>query len=390
MSGTVSGQQSATAAPTARRRRLAAWSALVVAFIVGGLVLVLVSPDEWSERPPLDAASPAPDGARAIVRLLEDRAGVEVVVATGIDEAIADVDAGGTLALGATAPLADADLRRLVDAADGVLLLSPAARDLRLLFDDAAFRGRGDGGEVAPSCSLPVASRAGAIVPGAAYAPGDATGCYPVAEGAWALLTSPAGDRVAVDGTALLANEHLDRAGNAALALALLGGGERVVWYLPTDADAATEPKTLGELTPAWVTPAIVLAALGVVAAGLWRGRRFGPLVAEDLPVTVRAGETMEGRARLYARAADSRHAAHLLRRGAERRMARRLGLPRTAASEQIADAAAARLGAEPTAIRALLLAEPQRDRELVAWGERLRHLEAAVDAAVRTERTPS
>ncbi len=36
------------------------------------------------------------------------------------------------------------------------------------------------------------------------------------------------------------------------------------------------------------------------IAAAFWRGRRFGPLVVENLPVTVRASETMLGRARLY------------------------------------------------------------------------------------------
>ena len=39
---------------------------------------------------------------------------------------------------------------------------------------------------------------------------------------------------------------------------------------------------------------------LVVVLVALWKGRRLGPLVAEQLPVVVRASETVEGRGRLY------------------------------------------------------------------------------------------
>ena len=39
---------------------------------------------------------------------------------------------------------------------------------------------------------------------------------------------------------------------------------------------------------------------MALVLAALWRARRLGPLVAERLPVVVRAAETVEGHARLY------------------------------------------------------------------------------------------
>jgi hypothetical protein len=163
-----------------------------------------------------------------------------------------------------------------------------------------------------------------------------------------------------------------------------------VVWYLPSleEATGSGVPATLGDLTPGWVTPAIVVLAAAGIAAGVWRGRRFGPLVAESLPVTVRASETLEGRARLYSRAADPEHAAELLRAGAAGRLARLLGLPGGASPSEVADAAAARLGAPPQDVRDILLASPTTDAELVSRGERLRDLEAAVSAAVHSERT--
>lgn len=381
-------------APPSRRRRAVGWVVLIAGFVVFGLVLVLIAGREWSQRPALDAESAGPDGALAVTRLLEERLGVDVVIASDLDEALSRVDGATGLALGSTAPLSDDDVERLVAQAGDAVLLAPTSRDLRILFDSAAFQAFGDGTAAEPSCALDAAVNAGEVVPGESYDAGGAdVACYPVADGAFGLLQEEGSDGTvtAVDGASLLANEHLDRAGNAALALSLLSSRDELVWYLPSVADAAdTAPATLGELTPRWVTPAIVLAALAAVAAGLWRGRRFGPLVAEDLPVTVRANETLEGRARLYARASDAAHAAGLLRAGASARMAVRLGLPRAAPPAEVADAAAIRLRARREAVRDILLAEPADDASLVVFGERLRDLETAVDAAVRIERTPS
>ena len=84
-------------------------------------------------------------------------------------------------------------------------------------------------------------------------------------------------------------NEHVDEAGNAALAIGLLGASDELVWYLPGPADAdAAEAPTLAELTPGWVSPVMVLAIVVAIAAGVWRGRRFGPLVVER-PARARA-----------------------------------------------------------------------------------------------------
>ena len=65
---------------------------------------------------------------------------------------------------------------------------------------------------------------------------------------------------------------------------------------------------------------------LVVALVALWKGRRLGPLVAERLPVVVRASETVEGRGRLYRsrrardRAADALRTATLQRLAAPAR----------------------------------------------------------------------
>ena len=129
-------------------------------------------------------------------------------------------------------------------------------------------------------------------------------------------------------------------------------------------------------------------ALVTAIAAAFWRGRRFGPLVVENLPVTVRASETTAGRARLYARAGDPVHALDQLRLGARDRIARALGLPAHAQPSEVADAAAARLNVDRADVRSILVdALPRNDHELVRLTVSLRDLEASVRAAARPER---
>ena len=66
----------------------------------------------------------------------------------------------------------------------------------------------------------------------------------------------------------------------------------------------------------------MILLLLVFLAAAFWRGRRLGPLVVENLPVVVRASETMEGRARLYQKSSARLHALDALRIGAIQRLA--------------------------------------------------------------------
>ena len=106
--------------------------------------------------------------------------------------------------------------------------------------------------------------------------------------------------------------------------------------------------------------------------------------------MTVRASETTEGRARLYARAGDPLHAADRLRIGALRRIAALLGLGANAAAPEIADAAAGRTGLDRRIARGILIDDiPRSDADLVALSTRLRDLEDAVRTAVRPERSP-
>ena len=78
---------------------------------------------------------------------------------------------------------------------------------------------------------------------------------------------------------------------------------------------------------PASVTWIVWQLCLVVLLLALWKGRRVGPLVAEQLPVVVRASETVEGRGRLYRSRRASDRAADALRTATLQRLLPRLGL---------------------------------------------------------------
>ncbi|SFR99380.1 protein of unknown function [Microbacterium sp. cf046] len=376
-----------------RRRRVTGWIVIAVVLVGVGIVgSLLAGIGQWNQRDVLDPESAGPNGTRALAEILREH-GVDVVVVR--DRAAAQAALAGdaaTLALPDAPYLSDEAVTALTDAAADVALIDPRARTLRLFLPGSSTYGVGPGSVVDPACELADADRAGGVAPGAIYEPGaQMTACYPTG-GGYGLLAAerPGGRSIAVDGRALFTNEHLAEDGNAALAVNLLGRHPTLVWYMPdiADSDLSAGDPTLGELTPPWVSPVIMLLLVAGIAAAIWRGRRFGPLVVERLPVTVRAAETTEGRARLYAHARDALHAADQLRIGSLGRLGRLLGLGPSASAEEIADAAAARGRIDRGAVRGILIDElPRTDAELVALAQRLRALEEAVHTAVRPER---
>ena len=379
------------APPNRLRRALLGWATIVAAVVVLALAGTVLAGDGWAERDALDPESAGPAGTRALARILVEQ-GIDVRVTRDRASALAALDGGATLVLPDAPALSDEAITELASAADEVVMLEPRSRTLRLLLPGAQLAGSAGTDELAPACDLPAAERAGGVVGGSLMAPGDGiTGCYPSDDG-FALLVGGTGPTTvtAVDGRAMFANDVLAEAGNAALALGIVGAHPRVVWYVPSlaDSDVSTAAPTLGELTPRWVTPSLVLLLLAAIAAGFWRGRRFGPLVVENLPVMVRASETTAGRARLYARAHDPGHALDQLRLGALERLARTLGLAVTARPDTVVDAVAARLGSDRASVRSILIdTTPRSDSDLVESAARLRDLEARVHAAVRPER---
>jgi hypothetical protein len=124
----------------------------------------------------------------------------------------------------------------------------------------------------------------------------------------------------------------------------------------------------------------VLQAALAVLVAMLWRGRRLGRLVSEPLPVVVRAVETTEGRARLYRRSRSPERAARTLRDAELTRLRDQLGLGRAGLPDDVVRLAAARSGRHPTDVAALLLGPlPTDDPGLVRLAADLDRLDREV-----------
>lgn len=379
--------------PTVRRavRRSLFWAVAVAGVLVLGVVLLGITGATGEPRP-WAADETAPVGSRAVVEVLRD-AGVDVVEADRLSLALdaAAVPGSTLLVIDDRAILDSSQWPQLLGAADHLVLVEPSPAALDALRIDAliarplAERPDGtvsdDGVELAAGCALPAAERAESIrAGGTGYSTLDGTACFDAGEaGAGLIRLTVDGDDVSVLGAStLLQNGAITRAGNAALALGLLGEHPTLVWYQPSPADASAASAAV--LTPDWLNPLAWLAVLVGLATAFWRGRRFGPVVIENLPVTVKTTETMEGRARLYAREGSRLRALDALRVGTLRRLAAGLALGRAAGLDEIVTAVAAVTGRDRVGLRALLVdIEPATDRELVALSDQLRALEELV-----------
>jgi hypothetical protein len=378
--------------PTTGRvlKRAAFWIAVAVFAVIVAIVSLLTAGSS-SAGQPLDPTNPAPGGAMALAEVLRQQ-GVEVTVTDTLAdtrEAIRSPD-DTTLVLHDLGGYLDAEqLREAVALAGAVVLIDPGFDELQAVAPAVAQAGIVDE-TLDAGCGIPAAQRAGTISGEASgYRVLDedagAIGCFASGDDVVSLVALPDGLTI-LGTTTALSNEAIIRDGNAALALGLLGANEHLVWYLPSFGDLPeAPPETLGELTPTWVTPVLSLLVLTFIAAAIWRGRRLGPLVIENLPVTVRASETMLGRARLYEKSSSRLRALDALRIGSLQRLAASCGLPRTATVDDVIGAVAALTGAQVGDIRRLLVdAVPATDAELMSLSDALLTLERGLDRARR------
>jgi len=388
----VSDQETLTPTVRATAKRALFWVVAVVVALVIVLVGVLVT-GTAANVDKLAADNPGPTGAQALVEVLRQQ-GVEVTVTNSLSATRKAIEDPATTTLFFWDRDVMLDDQQSADAArlaDTVVLLDPGFATLEAVAPQVAQAGFTDGVATA-ECSVFAATQAGVVeTEGAGFRILDddsaTTGCFPN-DDVYSLVRVDDGRRVvSVLGTeTALSNDIIDERGNAALALNLLGENEHLVWYIPTIADAAGgTPPTIGELSPAWVTPAILTLLLGGLAAAFWRGRRFGPLIVENLPVVVRSSETMQGRARLYQNNSARLHALDSLRIGTISRLATACGLSRTASVDDVVGSVANVTSTDLSAIRHLLLdAEPRSDRELVELSDALLELERTVARVLR------
>jgi hypothetical protein len=372
---------SAAGAGVVQRWRTVRWVLLALVVIVGLSVLAayLTGPRPGGR---MDPEATSADGAHALVTLLSDH-GVEVIEADDIATVERSARPDTLLVVAPTSFLIDDEgLQRLRGLHGDVLLVEPLssirealAREIRTA-PATSF-----GGE--PNCDMPEATRAGSIqlsLSDTYEAVGDAavTRCY---DGALVRYTDD-GRTVTVVGSAdFMTNSGLLKEGNAALAMNLAGSRERVIWYTPKRIEGESDGATsIMDLIPARVGWMFLQLCLAVALVALWRGRRIGPLVAEDLPVVVRASETVEGRGRLYRSRRARDRAASSLRTASLARLLPRLGLGAQSDPAAVVETIARRVQYEPIAVEYALFGRPPTDdAELVNLARLLDDIERQV-----------
>jgi hypothetical protein len=335
----------------------------------------------------LDPDSYTPGGSRAVAELLRAR-GVPVERVDALEAVTAADGTGTTVVVPFPQGLARSELEQLAGLTAALVVVGAEQPALDALDLPVRAGGPVEVERRQPACALPAAERAGEVeLGGATYeAEGvESTGCY-ASSGRATLLQVPSRGLTLLGDGRLLTNERLDDHGNAALALGLLGGADRVVWLVPRPGRELPpdEQPALTDLIPPGITLGALwlLVVLGLLA--LWRGRRLGRVVEEPLPVVVRAAEAVEGRSRLYRAAGARGTAAESLRAAARERLARRLGLPAAADRAAVVEVLAERTGSDAGAVDALLYGGPPADDgALVRLASDLRRLEQTLTQEV-------
>ena len=397
--GSPGGASPEGASPRARgwRRRWVLVAVLAAAVIAVAFLFVSQGPGPASSAP-LDPRNPTANGAQALARVLDSQ-GVRVVVARGEAELErAGVDADTTVVVTRTAPLAESTtkgLARLASRAERLVLVAPDRGVLRYLAPEVTVT------EARRAAQDLVATDCGTsdVKPGETlsrsqveYTSSLADAACFTHDGASVYLslarrgvTPP---MVLLGSTSMPANDQITDASNAAVMLRALGHSGRVVWYVPSREDVpAGDDAGLGSLVPRWLGPVLALGGFAFLGLVLWRGRRFGRLVPEPLPVVVRAVETTESRGRLYRRARDASRAGATLQGATRTRLADYLGLPRPnpsissrGADQALVSAVSAATGRQVGEVGALLLGpSPTRDDHLLGLAAELAALEKEV-----------
>ncbi|MCV7352944.1 DUF4350 domain-containing protein [Mycobacterium parmense] len=369
-----------------RMRSRRSWG--LIALTIAALVLVVgVSTYITAPRPGarMDPGSTDPDGAHALVALLR-AGGVDVVVANGIED-VERAARPDTLVLVAQSQfLSDELVGRLAEVPGDLLLVEPTARTRQALLPGIRVSAA-DTFDSDPNCTLREADRAGPV----RFGPSDTfraakgrtiTRCY-----GGVLIRIRDGGRTitAVGSTDFMTNGGLAQAGNAALAMNLAGDRPRLVWYAPHHVEGESSASaSVFDMIPPNATWAFWQLCVVVLLVALWKGRRLGRLVAEELPVVVRASETVEGRGRLYRSRRARDRAAAALRAATLARLLPRLGLAAGASPAAVVGTVARRSsgppGADPGLVSYHLFGPPPAsDHELLQLARALDDIERQV-----------
>lgn len=218
-----------------------------------------------------------------------------------------------------------------------------------------------------------------------------APGCFPK-NGGFFEISYPMGSGrlIALGGVSPFTNAHLDRAGNAAFALDLFGGGQpagsAAVVTFGDPAPPGTEPASLWATLPLLARIVIIQIALAVVVYALVRARRFGKPAVEDLPAPVPASELVDAVGRLYRSSRATAFAGDQIRSFTLRRLHSATGSGGAFTPidpEALSSTLAGLSGRDVDSVRRLVAGPPPgSDEELIAMGRELEELRRQIEGS--------
>lgn len=354
--------------------------------IAGTILLLVVGTIAYAQRADNDYVTLSiknydPNGARALSEVAHDQ-GLRMRQIESLSDARITDPAKTTLVIASGEALQPFQARTIATYPGDIVVVGPnqsvwEALDLPIGLREAPA------GVNAAQCTQPDAAAAGAIATtGAVFGrvgAVDGQACFstPDSTGAGVLFVDgAAGGRVAlVADSSLFLNDNIDEAGNAALALRLVGGHDEAVWYLGsyfdttvltwTSSDNPQGPAQRDDVPastdflPPGTGNVVFALGLALFVVAWWRARRFGPLVHEPLPVVIRSSESTRGRARMYRAAGASGRAAASLRAAAATRIGARIGVPRSATRAVFVAATARASGRTVEQVDAILYGPP-------------------------------
>jgi len=370
------------------RRRWRTWLVIGLIVLLGGGAIAALHKAPANQY--LSPGSLGADGTHALGDILAGL-GRQVSTKTDARAAIRAVTAGSTLVITSPEYLSGAELSALARVPANVLIVQPDVAALRAMAVPVSLTGKAEPVTVtSPACSLAAATLAGTADMGGrnlfVTVPATTTQeCYTSTSGPTLVQLPQHGRTVTLLATgAPLTNARLASVGDAALAINLLPS-RRIVWLVPAPVAVAAAPagrRTFTSLLPLAVYLVVIQLAIAAALAAAWRARRLGPLVAEPLPVVVRAAETTEGHGRLYQSRHARAQAADALRSALLSRLVPAVGLPRGAGQEAVVTALAQRTrSGSPDLARLLYGPAPTSDEALLTVARDLDKLEKEVGA---------
>ncbi|MDO4665771.1 MAG: hypothetical protein Q4A71_06185 [Actinomycetaceae bacterium] len=151
---------------------------------------------------------------------------------------------------------------------------------------------------------------------------------YGLAGAVYRPASSGTPETIVVASGLIFQNSTIAEDDNAAAALSLLSAHPTLIWYVPSSAATITTVDEEKSLWPQWYPQALLLAEVGIVLFLLAKGRRFGRLAKEPLPVVVKATETTKSLGALYEKSGDRKRALGKLQAQTRTELEKLLSLP--------------------------------------------------------------